>query len=89
MSILEELNLSNQPTKLTENQRQIIQEAFNSIPKERIENIGEYAFLTQKYYTWKGIEEQLELGNKIIYYADYRNVPEGYESKICKLRIEE
>jgi len=89
MSILEELNLSKEPTHLTEEQRQIIQEAFNSIPKQRIENIGEYSFLTKKYCTWKGIEEQLKLGNKVIYYEDYRDVPSGYNSKVCKMKIEE
>lgn len=87
MNILDELNLSNEPTQLTEEQRQIIQEAFNTIPKERTENIGEYSFLTKKYFTWGGIEEQLKLGNKIIYYADYRDIPSGYSNKICKMRI--
>jgi len=51
MSILEELNLSKEPTHLT--------------------------------------EEQLKLGNKVIYYEDYRDVPSGYNSKVCKMKIEE
>jgi len=87
MTILEELNLSKEPTNLTKEQRQIIQEALNSIPKERIETMTEYDFLTKKYCTWKGIEEQLERGNKVVYYADYRNVPSEYRSKVCKMRI--
>ena len=87
MTILEELNLSKEPTNLTKEQRQIIQEALNSIPKERIETMNEYSFLTKKYCTWKGIEEQLERGNKVVYYADYRNVPSEYRSKVCKMRI--
>ena len=87
MTILEELNLSKEPTNLTKEQRQIIQEALNTIPKERIETMNEYSFLTKKYCTWKGIEEQLERGNKVVYYADYRDVPSEYRSKICKMRI--
>ena len=87
MTILEELNLSKEPTNLTKEQRQIIQEALNSIPKERIETMTEYSFLTKKYCTWKGIEEQLERGNKIVYYADYRDVPSEYHSKVCKMRV--
>ena len=87
MTILEELNLSKEPTNLTKEQRQIIQEALNTIPKERIETMNEYSFLTKKYCTWKGIEEQLERGNKVVYYADYRNVPPEYRSKVCKMRI--
>lgn len=87
MTILEELNLSKEPTNLTKEQRQIIQEALNTIPKERIETMNEYSFLTKKYCTWKGIEEQLERGNKVVYYADYRDVPSEYRSKVCKMRI--
>ena len=44
-------------------------------------------FLQKKYFTWDGIEKQLKLGNKIIYYADYRDIPSGYSNKICKMRI--
>ena len=87
MTILEELNLSKEPTNLTKEQRQIIQEALNSIPKERIETMTEYSFLTKKYCTWEGIEEQLERGNKIVYYSDYRDIPSEYRSKICKMRV--
>ena len=66
MNTYEALYLSKEPTSLTKEQRQIIQEALNSIPKERIETMTEYSFLTKKYCTWEGIEEQLERGNKIV-----------------------
>ena len=65
-------------TKLTQEQLQTIEDAFNSIPEP---------MRTGKFGTMEGIEEQLERGNKIVYYSDYRDVPSEYRSKICKMRV--
>ncbi len=61
-------------TELTQEQRQTIEDALNSLPE--VVKKGMYA-------TMEGIEEQLARGDKIIFYMKPHNVPGGvYIDKI-------
>jgi hypothetical protein len=55
-------------TELTQEQRQTIEDALNSLPQ--LMRKGMYA-------TMEGIEEQLARGDKIIFYMKPHNVPGG------------
>jgi hypothetical protein len=55
-------------TELTQEQRQTIEDALNSLPE--VVKKGMYA-------TMEGIEEQLARGDKIIFYMKPHNVPGG------------
>jgi hypothetical protein len=56
-------------TKLTQEQRQTIEDAFNSLPE---------FMRTGTYRTMEGIEEQLASGATIIFYMRPHEVPGGF-----------
>ena len=55
-------------TKLTQEQRQTIEDAFNSLPQPVRKGM---------YTTMEGVEEQLARGDKIIFYMRPHNIPGG------------
>lgn len=65
-------------TELTQEQRQTIEDALNSLPQ--LMRKGMYA-------TMEGIEEQLARGDKIIFYMKPHNVPGGVY--IDKMKVSE
>ena len=61
-------------TQLTQEQRQTIEDALNSLPQPVRKGM---------YGTMEGVEEQLARGDKIIFYMKPHNVPGGvYIDKI-------
>lgn len=64
--------------KLTQEQRQTIEDALNSLPE--VVKKGMYG-------TMEGIEEQLARGDKIIFYMRPHNVPGGFY--IDKMKVGE
>ncbi len=65
-------------TKLTQEQRQTIEDALNSLPQPVRKGM---------YATMGGIEEQLARGDKIIFYMKPHNVPGGVY--IDKMKVDE
>jgi len=65
-------------TELTQEQRQTIEDALDSIP---------VAAKRGMYGTIEGIEEQLARGDKIIYYMNPHKVPGGFY--IDKMKVGE
>ena len=65
-------------TKLTQEQRQIIEDALNSIPEPVRKGM---------YGTMEGIEEQLARGDKVIFYMRPHKVPGGFY--IDKMKVGE
>lgn len=65
-------------TELTQKQKQIIEDALNSIPQSVRRGM---------YGTMKGIEEQLARGDKIIFYKRPHEVPGGFY--VDKMKVDE